>query len=391
MTGHQRGLPRRRSAHEAWTASRRSPEAHPRERLVAMITTHPVCLTGASGLIASRLTELLLARGYRVRGTVRDPARKKDVAHLEALPGAGERLELLKADLRIPGAFDEAIAGCEYVLHTASPYVLTVADPQRDLVDPAVQGTQHVLRSCAKTSSVRRVVLTSSMAAVTDEPDSRHVLTEADWNERSSLGRNPYYYSKTLAERAAWAFMQDGRPVFDLVVINPFLVIGPSLTPAINTSNQVLLDMLTGKYPGIMNLAWGFVDVRDVALAHVLAMETPQASGRYLCANATMTMRQIVELMRKSGYDGYRLPKLALDNAIGNRVVWLASHLQPSGVGSYLRSHVGRLPRFDNSKIRRDLALEFRPVARSVLDTLADLERWGHLRPPRALASSQTS
>jgi dihydroflavonol-4-reductase len=343
-----------------------------------------VCVTGASGFIASCIVEMLLARGYHVRGTVRNRSRARDVGHLEALPGAADRLQLVEADLCVPGAFDDAVAGCRSVLHTASPYVLNVNDAQRDLVDPAVRGTEHVLRSCARTDSLQRVVVTSSMAAITDEPESGRVLTEADWNEKSSLTRNPYYYSKTLAERAAWAFMHDDRPRFDLVVINPFLVIGPSLTPRINTSNQVLVDMLSGAYPGIINLAWGFVDVRDVALAHILAMETPQAAGRYLCASATLAMREVVELMRQSGYGRGRLPRLPLDNPPGNAIVWLASFVQPSGVGSYLRSHVGRVPHFDNSKIRRELGLEFRPVESSILDAVADLERWGHVRVPPA-------
>lgn len=161
---------------------------------------------------------------------------------------------------------------CRSVIHTASPYVIDVEDPQRDLVDPAVNGTLSVLRSAAK-AGVERVVLTSSMAAISDEPRDDQVFTEADWNEQSSLKRNPYYFSKAEAERAAWAFVEEEAPSFDLVVINPYMVLGPSLGPSLNTTNQLFRDVLTGVYPGIMSLSWGFVDVRDVARAHVLAME----------------------------------------------------------------------------------------------------------------------
>ena len=126
------------------------------------------------------------------------------------------------------------------------------------------------------------------MAAVTDEPDSNRVLTEDDWNTRSSLERNPYYYSKTLAERGAWDFVRQRQPLFDSIAINPFLVIGPSLVPGLNTSNQVFVDLLKGTYPGIVGLTWGFVDVRDVAAAHVRAMDTPSASGRYICAGGRL-------------------------------------------------------------------------------------------------------
>lgn len=352
----------------------------------APVSPAPICVTGAAGYIASHLVAQLLAGGYRVRGTVRSlrKEKEKDLAHLRALPGASERLELVEADLMKPGSFDAAVAGCEYVMHTASPYVLDAKDPQRDLVDPAVLGTRGVLESCKRAGTVKRVVLTSSMAAITDEPDSDHVLTEADWNSKSTLQRNPYYLSKTLAEKAGWEFVEREKPGFDLVVINPFLVIGPSLSAAINTSPQMFIDLLSGAYPGVMSMSWGFVDVRDVARAHVLAMEVGAAAGRYICANATLSMRELVELLRTSGYDGYKLPTIGLDCSLGDYVVRLSSYLQPRGVGSYLRTHVGRVPRFDHSKIERELGLVFRPLSESVLDTLADLKKWGHLGPGRA-------
>jgi len=346
-----------------------------------MAAAAPVLVTGATGFVASRIVELLLGEGRRVRGTVRSLAKARDLAPLRSLPNAGN-LELVEADLLSEGSFDAAAAGCACVLHTASPYALNVADPQRDLVDPAVNGTRNVLASCER-ARVARVVLTSSMAAVTDEPESDRVLTERDWNTKSSLARNPYYYSKTLAERAAWTFVEQRRPPFDLVAINPFLVAGPSLVPGLNPSNQVFVDLLKGAYPGIVGLTWGFVDVRDVAIAHVKAMETPSASGRYICAGETASLRAVVGILRKHGWaDGYKLPTIALDSAVGNAIVRLGSYLQPSGVGSYLRSHIGRVPRYDTSKIRRELGVTFRPLEQTIVDTMADLKRWGHL-PPR--------
>lgn len=338
------------------------------------------CVTGASGYIGAHIVRVLLAEGYRVRAAVRDPDKARSVDPLLALPGADERLELAQGDLLDPGSYDQAIAGCDAVFHVASPYALTVDDPQRDLVDPAVKGTRSVLSSCIRAHSVNRVVLTSSMAAITDEPDGR-VLTEDDWNTSSSLTRNPYYYSKAQAERAAWDFMASAQPPFDLVVINPFLVIGPSLTPSLNASPAVLRDLLTGGFPGIVDLVWGFVDVRDVALAHVRAMERPSAEGRYLCAGETVSMREVVALLREHGFDRRKLPTLPLDSAIGCAVVWAASWLQPPGTGSYLRTHLGRVPRYNNEKIQRDLGISFRPAAESILDTVRDLERWGHLPP----------
>lgn len=350
------------------------------DRTLALATNQPVCVTGVSGFIGSQLCADLLARGYPVRGTVRNASDTERHRVLLELPGAAERLELISADLLDPGSFDAAVAGCEYILHTASPYVITVKDPQRELVDPAVQGTLAVLEAAARLSGIKRVVLTSSMAAVTDEPDSNHTLTEDDWNEKSSLTRNPYYFSKVCAERAAWDFMKESARGFDLVVINPYLVLGPSLVSSLNTSNQIIVDLLGGGYPGIINVAWGVVDVRDVSLAHILAMERPGSSGRYVCGHETMTMRAIVELLRKLGPDRHKLPSLALDNRFGNGVVRMAAYFQPKGVRSFLRTHLGRIPKFDNGKIRRDLGLEFRPVEDTLRDTVADLARWGHLK-----------
>ncbi len=340
-----------------------------------------VLVTGAGGFIASWVVEQLLGAGYRVRGTVRS---SRGAGHLRQMPGV-ERLEIVEADLLRQGDFDLACRGCEVVIHTASPYVLTPKDVQRDLLQPAIAGTRHVLEAAAK-AGVKRVVLTSSMAALTDEPDKAHVLTEADWNTKSSEFRNPYYYSKTMAEREAWKFVEEHRPSFQMVAIHPFLVAGPSLTPELNTSNKVLADMLNGAYPGILDIAWGFVDVRDVARAHVLAMERMDARGRYLCANRTVGMREVVALLRANGYGNHRLPRAPLDWMVGNWIVRAGAYLQPKGVRDYLSTHIGRKPVFDNSKIRRELGLAFRPVETTILEAAADLEKWGHI-PERAEAA----
>ena len=337
-------------------------------------------VTGAAGFIATHILEQLLAKGHRVRGTVRSLKKEKDLLPLRALPGAAERLELVEADLLEAGAFEAAAQGCDAVLHTASPYVLDAKDPQKDLVLPAVNGTVNVLAACAKASAVKRVVVTSSMAAVTDEPESDHVLTEADWNVKSSLERNPYYYSKTLAERAAWDFVAKEKPGFDLVTINPFLVIGPQHSGAVNTSNQLFVDLRKGTYPGVMNLTWGFVDVRDVADAHVRAIETKGAAGRYLTAGETIAMRAVVDLLNENGWaKGNKVPTLGMDCKVGDFAVRLSSYLQPKGTGSYLRTHVGRVPRYDTSKAQKELGVTFRPVERSILDTLEDLAKKGHV------------
>ncbi len=337
-----------------------------------------VTVTGASGFVGSWIVCQLLEKGYRVRGTVRGAPDAEKYAFLRDLDGADEGLELVQGELLTAGSYDEAMEGADYCIHTASPYALDVDDPKTDLVDPAVQGTKNVLEA-AKKGGVRRVVLTSSMAAITDEPGGDEVLTEEVWNEKSSLGRNPYYYSKTMAERAAWDFAEDCE-TFDLVVINPFLIVGPSLTPSLNTSNEIFVNLLDGEFPGIIRLTWGMVDVRDVARAHILAMENDGASGRHLCVHHSIDMRELVELLHELGYgDDYSLPGLNLANPIGDFAVKLFSYFESAGTGSYLRTHVGRVPRFDDSKIRAELGLEYLPLQETIGDTLADLKHHGHL------------
>ncbi|HXT09572.1 MAG TPA: NAD-dependent epimerase/dehydratase family protein [Roseiarcus sp.] len=336
-----------------------------------------VLVTGATGFLASHAIADLLAQGYVVRGTVRSTAKALKEAALARIPGA-ERLELIEADLLDAASFERPAQGCDAVLHMASPYAIQVENPQRDLVDPAVQGTKAVLAAAAK-AGVRRVVLTSSMAAITDEPPADHALSEADWNAKSSLTRNPYHFSKTQAERAAWRFMDEAKPGFDLVVVNPSVVIGPSYTKALNESHKLLVGMTKGVYPGVLALNWGFVDVRDVARAHVLALETPSAQGRYLCAGDILTMRETVAALREA-LPQAKLPSLPLDNFAGTTMVKLGSYMQPAGVGSFLRSHIGRKLRYDNAKIRRDLGLSFRPARAAIAEAAADLVKWRHIR-----------
>ena len=339
-----------------------------------------ILVSGASGFIASHAIEQLLAAGHHVVGTVRNPDDSDKVAHLRRMVGAETRLTLVAADLNDAGAF-AAHVDVDCILHMASPYVMNVKDAARDLVRPAVDGTLAMLKAAAANPRVRRIVLTSSMAAITDEPDGR-VLTENDWNDKSSLTRNPYYFSKAEAERAAWAFMEREKPGFDLVAINPFLVVGPAHSSAVNTSNQTFLDIAAGTYPAIMDLEWGYVDVRDVAAAHVAALDPAVPQGRYICASSNMTMAEVVALMRAEGFGHTRLPRFDLSGGVGTALMKLMSYSQPGGIGSYLRTHLGRKPRFDNSRARDILGIAFRSPEDSVKDTLADLVRWGHLPAP---------
>jgi dihydroflavonol-4-reductase len=344
------------------------------------IPSVPVCVTGASGFVASQLIAALLERGYRVRGTVRSAKRQEALRDVLALPGAKERLELVEADLLDPPSLVKAVAGCEIVMHTASPYFLHYKDAQKELVDPAVKGTRDTLEACKAAKSVRRVVVTSSIAAVTDEPGERR-LTEDDWNTTSSVDRNAYYYSKVAAEREAWRFAEE-KPGFDVVAINPFMVIGPSLVPSLNESNKLLVEMLTGKYPGIVSLAWGFVDVRDVARAHIAAAEREDASGRYLCSNVTLSMRELAAKLRVLT-PGYKLPRISFEGGFGRFMTRAASIFYSRGARDFISTHLGRVPHVDHTKIVRELGLAFTAIDTTLGDAARDLARWGHIPAAR--------
>jgi dihydroflavonol-4-reductase len=215
-----------------------------------------------------------------------------------------------------------------------SPFVLDVEDPQRDLVDPAVKGTISVLESAARVGGVRRVILTSSFAAMSGAP-KEGAWTEADWNEDSSLEHGAYTYSKTMAERAAWDFMDRHEVDFDLVVINPSGVVGPSIVPRLNQSHSLYVSATSGEIPGIIDLEIPMVDVRDVAKAHIWAMEIAEAMGRYLCSAETRSMRQNFELLKEAGFgERHKLPSFPLDIAFGNVLVRLISRFQPKGRGT---------------------------------------------------------
>lgn len=337
-----------------------------------------VAVTGASGFIGAEIVRVLLERGHTVHGTVRDTSNEEKTRPLQTLDGANGRLVLFNADLLDEDSFHDAFDGCDIIMHVASPYVIDVEDAQRDLVDPAVQGTRAVLLAAAG-SGARRVVLTSSTAAITDEPEDR-VYTEADWNTKSSLTRNPYYYSKTLAERAAWDFVESEGSAFDLVVINPVGVIGPSIAPTVNTSNRITMDLLNGGvYPAIIDLAFPLVDVRDVAEAHVRAAENDDASGRYICSNEIVPLERTVTVLRSNGFDAYKLPKMKMTSGVGTFVVKQLARFQPSGSRSFVETNIGRRLDLDTSKITTELGMTFGDINQSIIDTANDLISWGHV------------
>ncbi|XP_058752377.1 cinnamoyl-CoA reductase CAD2-like isoform X2 [Vicia villosa] len=258
-----------------------------------------VCVTGASGFIASWIVKFLLQRRYTVRATVRDSSNPKKVDHLIKLDGAKERLQLFKADLLEDGSFDSIIDGCDGVFHTASPVRFVVDDPQAELIDPALKGTLNVLKSCAKSPSVKRVVFTSSVSAVAfnTRPKNPEVIVDETWFSDPDFCRESqlwYTLSKTLAEAAAWEFVNENN--IDMVVINPTMVAGPLLQPEVNESVQPILNLINGiPFP---NFAIGWVNVKDVANAHIHAYEIASASGRYCLSETVVHYSELAKILR---------------------------------------------------------------------------------------------
>lgn len=316
--------------------------------------TDRVLVTGASGFIAGHVIAELRSHGYLVGGTARRP-----VAGLD---------DVVTADLSHDDGWAAAVEGCDYVMHVASPFPTETPRSEDELVRPAVDGTLRVLRAAAD-AGVRRVVLTSSVAAVGSGHREETVRTEADWSivERSSA----YAKSKTLAERAAWDFARDSGA--DLVAVNPGMVLGPLLGSAVGTSVQVVHRLLTRDMPASPKMGFAPVDVRDVATAHRLALETPAAGGnRYILAGRPLWMRDIaVVLAEEFNTLGYRVPTGSLPTWLLRLMARFDSSIRPA------LDFVGRRDLVSAEKAHRELGWTMRPLRDTILDTAHSLIKQG--------------
>ncbi|KAK1369300.1 cinnamoyl-CoA reductase 1-like [Heracleum sosnowskyi] len=270
-----------------------------------------VCVTGASGFTASWLVKLLLERHYTVNATVRSLNDPRKTQHLLALDGAKERLHLFEANLLEEGSFDPAVNGCNCVFHTASPVCFSSPNPQADLVEPAVKGTLNVLQSCAKVPSIKRVVITSSTASVvvTGKPLTPDVVIDETWFSSPVLCEEQKLYyplSKTLAEQAALKFAEEHG--IDLVTLHPGFVLGPLLQPDLNVSSERMLNFIKTGQEIFPEGTYRFVDVRDVAYAHIQAFEIPSACGRYCLVGKAAYSSEAFEILHKL-YPAISLPE----------------------------------------------------------------------------------
>jgi nucleoside-diphosphate-sugar epimerase len=339
-----------------------------------------VLVTGATGFIAGHCIRELLTHGYAVRGTVRNAATA-DVAHLrEFARTTGGRLEFVEASLDADTGWDAAVAGCAYVWHVASPNPPSVPKNEDEVVRPAVDGTLRVLRAAAASGAVRRVVMTSSTAAITHGHAEGWVCTEADWSTVDS-STPPYDKSKLYAERAAWDFVQ-GKEL-ELVTIIPALVLGPLLHQERTTSVEVIRLLLARDVPAVPQLGFAVTDVRDVATAHRLAMEVPAAAGnRYICAGEHYWMGEMATtLAAEFGPRGFRIPTRPMP-------YWLMWTI--GRVNKTVRlglEFVGKRQLVSADKAGRDLGWTTRPAAESIVDTAESLVRYGVVATPAPKSS----
>jgi nucleoside-diphosphate-sugar epimerase len=265
------------------------------------MTAEKVLVTGASGFIAKHCIAELLRRNHPVRATLRNLGRadevRRSVAHAGADAGG---VELVTADLLSDAGWAEAMDGCTYVLHVASPFPITEPKDPEDVIRPAREGALRVLRA-ARDAGVKRVVLTSSVVAITlpwPEAPLGHVFTEKDWTNPERPDISTYVRSKTLAERAAWDFVKSEAKAPELTVVNPAFVLGPALDPDLSTSHEVLRLMAIGAYPAAPKVGFPISDARDVAITHARVMTHPQAAGqRFLSANGFLRLYEIGQLL----------------------------------------------------------------------------------------------
>ncbi|MCR2747694.1 aldehyde reductase [Limnobacter sp. YS8-69] len=336
----------------------------------------PVCVTGASGYIASWIVKYLLEEGFTVHATVRDSSKAGSVAHLwKRAEGAKGTLKLFDADLIKPGSFKAAIEGCELVIHTASPFVIKgFTDPHAALIRPAVEGTANVLNCCNAVQTVRRVVLTSSVASIYGDAVEilkapGGVFTEQLWNNTSSENHQPYSYSKVMAERKAWEICKN-QSGWDLVTINPSLVMGPSLTTQTqSTSIDVMRDLGSGRQrTGVPMLEFGIVDVREVARAHILAGFNAKAQGRYILSAHTASLLQMATILR-ARFPKYPLPKKQLPKFLVKLVAPIAAGVSRE----FIEKNVGYALLFDSSRSTSGLGVKYRPLTETLCDHFAQM------------------
>ena len=262
-----------------------------------------VLVTGSTGFIGLHCIHQLIEKGYSVNGTLRSKSREEEVrSSLKKANLSDTNLSLYECDLMSDDGWEKAIDGCDYVLHIASPFINGLPDHEDDLIKPALTGTQRILKLSSANPQIKKIIITSSFAAVGDTFNGQTVFNESDWSDPNNNKISAYNKSKTLAEKSAWDFMES-NPSFKLTVINPVGVIGPMLSDDIGISNLFVKKILDGSTPGNPGLHIGFVDVRDVARAHVDSIKNEKSDNkRIILSKDEIWVSELSEILRNLGY-----------------------------------------------------------------------------------------
>ena len=322
-------------------------------------------VSGGSGFLGGWCVVELLRQGYAVRTTVRDLAREAEVRSAVATQvDAGERLTVLAADLLADEGWAEAVAGCDYVLHVASPFPPVQPKDPDELIVPAREGTLRVLRA-ALDAGVERIVVTSSVAAITGsgEAVSGRPLDERDWSDPENMAMTPYARSKTIAELAAWELARERGATQKLATVNPGAIVGPVLGAGRSYSLQAI-ERLLGGMPGVPRIGFSFVDVRDIADLEIRAMTAPEAGGeRFVAVEEFMWMSEVAAVLRERlGERAAKVPTRRVPNLLVR-----AMALFDPGVRSIL-GQLGKRTTISAEKARTQLGWSPRPLA----DTIAE-------------------
>ncbi len=333
-----------------------------------------VLVTGASGYIAGFAVQQLIAAGWTVRGTIRSLGKADAVRR--SLGVTADELTLYAADLTADAGWMEACAGCDYVLHIASPIPSSVPKHDDELIVPARDGALRLLRA-ARDTGVKRVVMTSSVAAICyGHSDTGHVFTEADWTNPDSADAYAYVRSKTIAERAARDFMASEGGALEFCTINPGLVLGPVLGSDFSTSLVVVQKLLNGDLPGSPRLGFAVCDVRDIADAHLRAMTAPGVNGdRFLCAGEWLWMKDVAAILKsRLGDRARRVPSRGLPDLL----VRLSAAFDPQV--RMVLSELGNERRCDAGHAKAVLGWVPRAAEESVVDTARSLIEHGMVK-----------
>ncbi|MDA7601810.1 aldehyde reductase [Gammaproteobacteria bacterium] len=331
-----------------------------------------VLVTGGTGFIGLHCLQQLLDKGYKVRTTIRSESRKQEV--MEAMKKHSsncENLEFFIADLLSDDGWSEAVTGSKYVLHVASPFFLGEPENEDVFIKPAVEGTLRVLKACAD-SDVQKVVLTSSFAAVGyGHSREKEVYTEEDWS--SVDGEiSPYAKSKTLAEKAAWEFVEnlEESKKFELTVINPVAVTGPMLTSDIGSSNDFLLKLISGSMPACPKIHMGYIDVRDVAKAHIFSMTEEKTNGeRIIVSENEMFFAEVGKTLNEAGFK--KSPTKEMPNFLVKIMSLFVGELKT------LLSALNRKGDIDKTKAKSFFNWDFISTEKSVTETAQQLQDMG--------------